>query len=153
MKNTALDATVLINLLDVNCLDLLPHLTTHKFFLPDPVRQEVHQRSQRIRLNKAVKKGWMEPVEIVDITEIEAYVGYRSRFGKGESACLALGMYRSWLVASDDRAVRREILNTRGAEWFMDTPGLLKNAINSNVLSGSDFAMICERLGFKEEDI
>jgi predicted nucleic acid-binding protein len=150
MKNIALDATVIINLLDVSRLDLLPQLTSHTFFLSNHVRQEIHYRSQRIRLTKAIKNEWMEVVEISDIAEMETYARYRTRFGQGESACLALGLHRSWIVASDDRAVRREILNTRGSEWFTDTLGILKEAADSNVLSESDFAIIRKRLGFQE---
>jgi len=154
MKNVVLDATVIINLLDVNRLNILPQLTSLKFIVSNHVRQEIHYRSQRIRLRNAIKNEWIKEVEISDRAEMETYAQYRSRFGQGESACLSLGQHRSWIVASDDRAVRREIINTRGPEWIMDTLGILKEAMKDpKVLSKSDFVVICRRLGFKEESL
>lgn len=109
-KSVVLDANVLINLLTADQLSILPELDHYRFLVPNHVLDEVHRKAQRQRLRKALKVGWLEEVEIVDLTEMELYAEYRARFGEGESACMAVARSRGWIVASDERAVRKELV-------------------------------------------
>ncbi|MBI4064546.1 MAG: hypothetical protein HY401_09655 [Elusimicrobia bacterium] len=136
----------MINLLDMNQLQILPKLKQYKFLTPNHVLDEVHRRSQRLKLRKAIKAGWLEEFEIADISEIELYAQYRTRFGSGESACMAAAVKRGWTVASDERAVKREITAKLGSNNSLGTRNLLEAAVQANVLDQTRFNEL--RLGF-----
>ena len=137
-----LDATIIINLIDMRLLGILPKLPAFEFWVPNHVKDEVHRRNQRLQLRKALRAGWIEEVEIIDLTEIELYAQHRSRFGQGESACMAVAQTRGWTVASDDRAVKRNVTATLGADRLLDTKGLLESAVTAGVVDQAD----CEEL-------
>ena len=80
------------------------------------------------------------------MAEIELYAQHRSRFGQGESACMAVAQIRGWLVASDDRAVRRAVTASLGADRFLDTKGLLETAMTAGLISKSDLEEIFKKL-------
>ncbi len=126
VRPVVLDANVLINLIRLNKLDILKNIKGYKFFIPNHVTVEVHKRTQRLQIHKAFKEGWIQELEISDLSEIEFYIRYRSRFGQGESACMAVAESRGWIVASDDRSVQREVKKKFGAEKLMSTDILLK---------------------------
>jgi predicted nucleic acid-binding protein len=61
---------------------------------------------------------------------------YVERFGKGESACLAVAVHRHWIIATDetkDRRLSREI--AASGIKLINTPGILLKAIRSGLLS------------------
>ncbi len=142
-----LDATVLINLINMGQLGILPRLQGFKFWAPNHVRDEVHRRNHRLQLRKALHAGWIEELEVVDPAEAELYAQYRSRFGQGESACMAVAGTRGWSVASDDRAVKRDVARTMGEGRLIDTKGLLESAVTAGLMERADFEQICDRLG------
>ena len=64
---------------------------------------------------------------------------YTGRFGRGESACLAIAVCRKWAIATDetkDRRLSQEI--TGRALVVINTPGILLKAIMEKVLSIED---------------
>jgi predicted nucleic acid-binding protein len=95
--------------------------------VPNHVREEVHYRHQRLKLRKLFRSGALKEVEITDLTEIDLYAQYRKRFGEGESACLALAASRGWSVASDEKAVKRE-LAARPAAKYLNSESLMEEA-------------------------
>ena len=132
----------------MNCLEILPELTQYQFAVPNHVWEEIHRRPQRLRLRKVFKEGWLEEAEITDLAEIETYSKYRTRFGAGESACLALACSRGWIVASDEKAVKREVALKLGAARMIDTKTLLQDAVNKSILTEMKFKDLCDRFEF-----
>jgi len=143
-QSVALDANVLINLLNMNCIDILPKLNKYEFWMPGDVNSEVHRRNQRVRLRKALKLKWLKELEITDMAEMELYAKYRKRFGNGESACMAVGCNRKWIVASDEKAVKKEVVSAIGTANLLDTKTILKMAASEGVLDKSEFERLCE---------
>lgn len=142
-----LDAAVIINLMNAGQLGILPKLRGFEFWTPNHVKEEIHRRSQRLQLRKALRAGWISELEVFDPAEIELYASYRSRFGQGESACMAVARTRGWTVASDDRAVKRAVTGNLGADRWSGTKGLLEAATEAGFIGRSDFEEICERFG------
>lgn len=144
----ALDANILITLLNMNRLDLLAGLKGYEFYVPDQVVEEVHRKVQRERLREAIKAGWLKEIEVTDIAEMEIYAKYRHRFGKGESACLAVGRNRRWTVATDDKAVKREVSAEMGGGNLLDTGAILAIAVKQGALTGAELRELHENFSF-----
>lgn len=53
----ALDANILITLLNMNRLELLAGLKGYEFYVPDPVAEEIHRKVQRERLRVGGRHG------------------------------------------------------------------------------------------------
>lgn len=132
----------------MNRLDMLAGLKGYEFYVPDQVVEEVHRKVQRERLREAIKAGWLKEIEVTDIAEMEIYAKYRHRFGKGESACLAVGRNRKWPVATDDRAVKREVLAVMGSVNLLDTGVILGIAVRQGVLTSAELKEIHENFSF-----
>lgn len=143
-----LDANILITLLNMNRLELLAGLKGYGFCVPDQVVEEIHRKVQRERLRDAIKAGWIKEIEVIDIAEIEMYAKYRQRFGKGESACLAVGRNRSWTVATDDRTVKREVMAVMGSVNLLDTGAILAIAVKQGVLTAPELAELHKNFSF-----
>lgn len=145
IKSVILDATVVINLIKMGELGILPKLKSYEFWVPNHVKDEVHRKTQRLRLRKALKAGWLKELEITDLAEVELYVQNRSRFGEGESAGMAIAQARGWIEASDDRAVKREVKAKMGPDRLLDTRKLLQEAVNKGTLEQPRFESLCNR--------
>ncbi len=128
-KPVVLDADVLINLIGMRKLDVLPKIRGHEFWITNHVQDEVHRKAQRIQIRKALKAGWVRELEVSNLTEIDFYTQYRLRFGKGESACLAVASVRGWIIATDDRAVQREVKSKFGEDRLLDTERLASKVL------------------------
>lgn len=144
----ALDANILITLLNMNRLDIMAGLKGYEFYVPDQVVEEIHRKVQRERLREAIKAGWLKEIEVTDIAEIEIYAKYRQRFGKGESACLAVGRNRKWAVATDDRTVKREVSTVMGSGNLLDTSTILAMAVKQGVLTTPELAELRANYSF-----
>ncbi len=144
----ALDANILITLLNMNRLELLAELKGYEFYVPDQVVEEIHRKVQRERLREAIKAGWLKEIEVTDIAEMEIYAQYRHRFGKGESACLAVGRNRKWPVATDDRAVKREVTTVMGSVNLLDTGTILAIAVKQGALTNAEVKEIHKNFSF-----
>lgn len=118
-----LDASVLINLAHTRHLQLLGALA-EAFLVPESVVQEIRERSQRQRLKRALRQGFLRRID-PEGNEVAALYGRlrQKGLGSGESACLALAEARGWAVATDDRRAIREA--TKRDLEYIDTPGIL----------------------------
>ena len=104
--------------------------------------------SQRKELKRALQSGWIE--EIIFTTsdsEYDLYKTFKDRFGKGEAACMAIGIIRQWLVYSDEKKVQREIERHLGSTFCLDTPSLLDEAVRLSLLTPSERDSLLPRLG------
>jgi len=144
----ALDANILITLLNMNRLELLAELKGYELYVPDQVVEEIHRKVQRERLREAIKAGWLNEIQVTDIAEIEIYAKYRQRFGKGESACLAVGRNRKWPVATDDKAVKKEVATVMGGGNLLDTSAILAIAVKQGVLTSAELKALHENFSF-----
>ena len=144
----ALDANILITLLNMNRLDIMAGLKGYELYVPDQVVEEIHRKVQRERLREAIKAGWLKEIEVTDIAEIGIYAKYRQRFGKGESACLAVGRNRRWTVATYDKAVKREVSAVMGSGNLLDTGAILSIAVKQGVLTTPELAELRANYSF-----
>ena len=130
MKDVAVDACCLINLLAAGCV--LPRPAANKklkdsgqpvgshslgFVLHVPtivageslyIVQPDHDDPSKllksaIDLESCFADGTLQRCEIEEGDETALFVGYATKLDDGEAACLAVARNRSWLLATDDR--------------------------------------------------
>lgn len=100
----AADACFLINFLAIDRTDLLGRRLDYRIHIPMEVVGEILRPDERVRLLRAIERGDMYTVELVEINELTEYSGLvREQIGKGEAACLGIAIARGWTVASDER--------------------------------------------------
>jgi len=130
------DSCVLINFAHVSRLDLLGQMSDLVFHVPEEVINEISEPTQAKKLEAAIKDGTLHALKIVDVEELRLMAEYAAMFGKGESACLAVGVQRRWIIGTDetkDRRLSREIA-ARGIK-VINTPGILLKSIRHGILS------------------
>ena len=133
---TVMDASVLINLIHVNRLDLLGNLEGFEFVVTDQTIDEVQYPEQAAALRGAFERGWLRREESTDPAEIAAYADLSAVMGKGEAACLAMAQTRGWVVACDEGGrFLREARARLGEGRVVNTPGLLLLAIRGRLLT------------------
>jgi predicted nucleic acid-binding protein len=133
------DSSFLINFLILDRAEILGRLRQFRFHALDHVVTEVSYREQRRRLETALEKGFLEPLEITDPDEILSYHGFRQFLGDGEAACLAVAASRRWLLAADEKGrFRRELLARLGEGYLLNTLGALLTAIRTGVITVSE---------------
>jgi predicted nucleic acid-binding protein len=134
--NVCVDACVLINLAIVGRVDLLGQIHDMAFHVPQEVLDEITVDEQKRKIEAAVASDDLKLARIEAVEELQAFAEYAGRFGKGESACLAIATCREWVVATDetkDRRLAREI-SASGIQ-VINTPGILLKAIRQGVLT------------------
>jgi predicted nucleic acid-binding protein len=134
--NVCTDTCVLINFVHVSRLDLLGQMGDMVFHVPREVAEEISEPIQAKKLEAAINGGTIRELKIMDVAELETMAGYVEKFGKGESACLAVATQRDWIIATDetkDRRLSREIA-ARGIK-VINTPGILLKSIRQGMLS------------------
>lgn len=139
-RTVAVDASVLINFLHLDRLDLLAAFVGWRFVVPEEVVAEIQRDEQRARLEQAVELGHLAvEASSTDLDEIALALGLRAVMDKGEAACLAMATRRGWSVACDERGpFLREAQERIGLDRVIDTPGLLLRAIRKGHLSVPD---------------
>lgn len=133
------DTCILINLAIVSRLDLLARLPGITFYVPQEVLAEITVLEQRQQAEAEIASGRLKLARIENAEELQRFVEYTGRFGRGESACLAIAVCRKWAIATDetkDRRLSQEI--TGRALVVINTPGVLLKAIMEKVLSIED---------------
>lgn len=130
------DTCVVINLAHVSRLDLLGKIHDMVFHVPGEVVNEVSEPGQARKVEAAIESGALLALKIVAVEELGLLADYIEKFGKGESACLAVANQRRWIIATDetkDKRFSREIA-ARGIR-LINTPGILLKAIRQGILS------------------
>ncbi len=104
-----LDTSVLLNFVNIGCIELLGQLGTSVVLL-DQVLDEVRRPGQRKAVKDAVAAGTLglqsvrNPAEVALFTELRA----GGRLGAGECAVLAVALTRNWVAGLQDRRARVE---------------------------------------------
>lgn len=141
------DTSFLVNFLVLDRLDILRGLRRYAFHVPNHVVAEVRYEEQRRRLHAAMDEGGLTELEITDLTETSLYMELRQFLDDGESACLAVAVSRSWVIAADEKGrLRREIFTRLGEEYLLNTPGALVAALRAGILMVSEAEEIRRQL-------
>ncbi len=143
----ALDASVLINFLHLERLDILADIAEVDFVVPEQVVEEITDPQQARTLAHAVRGGRLRSERSTDPSEIATYADLRQFMGRGEAACLSIAERRGWLVAVDERGRFRRMARERiGEGRILNTPGILVIAIRAGGISVDEADMLKARL-------
>ncbi len=130
------DANILINLIHIERLTLLDAIPGYAFVVPQDVVAEAVVPAQRQHLDCAIAEERLRVEVITEAEDLVAYATYRTRLGRGESACLVLAKRHGWLIASDERGrFQREAVQALGAGRIVNTAGLIVMAIRANLMT------------------
>ena len=135
-RTAALDASVLINFLHLERLDILADIAEVDFIVPEQVVAEITDPQQARTLAQAVRDGQLRSERSTDPDEIAIYADLHQFMGRGEAACLSMAEQRDWLVAVDERGRFLQMARKRiGEGRILNTPGILLLAILAGLLS------------------
>lgn len=147
IRTVVVDASVLINLIHVNRLDLLGNLEGFEFVTPDQAIEDVKYPEQAATLHDALAQAWLRREESTDTAEISVYADLSRVMGRGEAACLAMAEHRGWMVACDEGGrFLREARARLGPERLLNTTGVLVLAIRRGPLTVKGADVIKEAL-------
>jgi predicted nucleic acid-binding protein len=130
------DTNVLVNLMHVSRLDFCGRLLSHRFVVPEEVVEEILVPEQKTALQQAIKTDsiGLEPVTTVEALAL--FGALRERFGRGESAALALAATRRWLLACDEKRRFLKIAEEHlGVETVLRTEHVFELAIKAGLLT------------------
>jgi predicted nucleic acid-binding protein len=131
-----MDTCVFVNFAIVGRVDLIVQISGFSFHVPQEVVDEVTIAAQRQILDQVLATGDLKKTEVHEVSELARFAEYSQRFGRGESACLAIAACRGWVFATDeskDKRLKKEIEASKVR--IVNTPGLLLKAIQNGVLS------------------
>lgn len=135
-----IDASVLINFLAVDRIDLLTSHPQFRFLVTDHVRGEVTEDVQLARLDAALDAQLLDQVSVVGIRELKAFAELTAdgRLGVGECAAIALASVQALIVALDDKAARKRCRTFDSSLQVIDTVELVVSLIRLHVLTVDD---------------
>ena len=134
--DVCVDTCVLVNFAIVGRLDLIVQIKEFLFHVPQEVVDEVTVTAQRQLLDEILANGGLKKTEVREVSELARFAEYSQRFGKGESACLAIAGCRGWVFATDeskDKRLKKEIEVSKVR--IINTPGLLLKAIQEGLVN------------------
>ncbi len=137
--DVCVDTCVFVNFAIVGRVELMVRISDFTFHVPQEVADEVTVDAQRHKLEEMFGSGGLKKAHLQDLGELEQFARYSQRFGKGESACLAIAGCRRWVFATDetkDKRLKKEI--AAAGVRIVNTPGVLLKAIQQGLLSVSD---------------
>lgn len=134
--DVCVDTCVFVNFAIVGRVEIMVQIQDFVFHVPQEVAEEITVQFQKQSLEQMFGLGGLKKTELRDVAELTRFADYSQRFGKGESACLAIAACRRWIVATDetkDKRLKKEI-DALGIR-IVNTPGLLLKAIQVGLLS------------------
>lgn len=133
MKDTVLDASSVINLVNGGVFSTCLALSTRRFHIGPLVKAECANCAQA--LGQAVAAKTL--VELGgDVLPASVYLRFAERhgLGDGETECIAFASIRSLDICCDDRRARAAIKEEIGAGRMTGSLGLLREAIGARLL-------------------
>jgi len=97
-----MDTCVFVNFAIVGRVDLIVQISGFSFHVPQEVVDEVTIAAQRQLLDQVLASGDLKKTEVHEVSELARFAEYSQRFGRGESACLAIAACRGWVFATDE---------------------------------------------------
>ena len=136
--DVCVDTCVLVNFAIVGRLDLIVQIKEFLFHVPQEVVDEVTVTAQRQLLDEILANGGLKKTEVREVSELARFAEYSQRFGKGESACLAIAACRGWVFATDeskDKRLKKEIedkiYNELVSKLREEVPGKIKEQLKA----------------------
>lgn len=133
-----LDASVLINFLTIDRIDLLQHFPGHRFVITAHVAGEIIYPDQAQRLSTAIKAGALQLLPAGNHAELATFARLTTTLGIGESAAIAAAQHRLMLVAVEDRIARRTAESLVGKQNVLSTVDLMLCAIQAGLVTIAD---------------
>ena len=132
------DASVLVNFLRIDRLDLIAGLPLH-FTLTDHVADEVSDRypDQRERLAFALDTGILSEIAVTSPEELSLFgsLSATGRLGAGECSAIAVAVHRSHILAIDDRRAITQARRTDQTVRIVTTQDLIVSMIRESLLT------------------
>ena len=147
-ESVALDASVLINFLILNRMDILGRLGRYHFVVLDAVDAEISRPEQRTTLRRSLDQGLLQGDVAAGPEELRVFAQLLGAMGVGEAACVAAAVHRGWLVASDERGAFRRIATDRiGTGGIITTPAILAEAVKADIITLDELEQARQELG------
>jgi predicted nucleic acid-binding protein len=130
-EDLLLDACVAINLRATGIWPEIARASGFRFQIPEPAINEVlfvtgdDGEREPMPLRDLAQRGWFECCPLSS-EELELMVSMAADLGVGEAACLAVGITRRSIVATDDRFARRRAQHRDRGLRLMTTAQLLR---------------------------
>jgi predicted nucleic acid-binding protein len=143
IAKVVLDASVLVNFLAVDRVDLLNDLVGHHFYVVTAhAFSEVTCAHQRARLRTVIQAGELKELNSCELAELATFARLTATLGAGESASIAIALHRSMVVALEDPTARRTAESLLGKNNVVGTVDLFRLAICAGLLSVADAELI-----------
>ena len=146
------DASVVINFLRINRVDLLAGLPLH-FTLTDHVAHEVSDRypDQRKRLASAFDASILSQIAVTNPEELALFgsLAANGRLGAGECSAIAVAVHRNHILAIDGRRAIIEARRTDQAVRIVTTQDLIVSMIRQRLLTVPEADVIKEEWATK----
>ena len=132
------DASVLVNFLRIDRMDLIAGLS-HHFTVTDHVTDEVSDRypDQRQRLASAVDTGILSELTVTSPDELSLFgsLSASGRLGAGECSAIAVAVHRQHILAIDDRRATIQARHIDPTVRILTTQDLMVSMIDEGLLS------------------
>lgn len=140
---TILDACSVINLANSQLFESIIQLPKRKWVIGQIVYEECNDDENTvIELEKAVSHG---QIILLDGSDVDAvlYLDLLDKYnlGDGETECLTYALTHNFYVASDDKKARQAIETEVGSLKVIGSIGLLKEAVNTELISSVEAEM------------
>lgn len=131
--SVACDASVLINFLNIDRMDILAEdVSRYRSVVPAAADAEVTRPTQRDRLDLAYREHIVYKAGAESVQELIEFEQLTRSMGKGEAACLVLAMCRGWMLASDEgNPFRRMAIERIGENRLIGTVAIIVAAIKN----------------------
>lgn len=137
-KNTSCDASVLINFLRIDRLDLLEKCT-HSFFITDHVQDEIsnYYPSQRTCLEDGLHRNILQKANVESSEEFTLFANLNKsrQLGAGECAAIAVAIHRGYYLAIDDNQAIKKAQGLLSPHCILRTQDLILLMINEQLLA------------------
>lgn len=141
-----MDACLLINLLLADSTDLLADLSRYDFGVTEMVRDEIRDEAQAAALTRLISDGAVRLFRIDDPETIRDIEMLCEILGRGEASSIALACRDECVVGTDDGKAASLIEDRLGPGHVLSTPGLLVEAIRSDLMTVAEADGIKSRL-------
>lgn len=137
-KKIILDADVVIHFLRGRQIGILNQIYPNKLYMPDVVFEETFFGRDKIEVNNLFRYGFVKHLEIKSDRHIFLeYNRLKSKFGKGESACMAYCRFKNDVIGSSNLKDIRDYCEEHGIE-YLTTLDFIAEAFQRELLSEAE---------------
>lgn len=136
-QNIVLDASSVIDLIEIGLLEVVLALPYYRFGLPHESFEEIKRPFQRACVEAAIQSSTLALLVIDDPAEMALKEEIAKRLGAGEAACLAIAITRGWGFACEERnrKFEREIAQRLGEARVFRVEDLLATMVREGLRS------------------